>query len=176
MENNGDPCFNKYPKAPTPYRYLNSGSWIGFANKAADMLKAISEEAGNDFQNANDQKLVADMFIAGRFGIELDYYNSIFQSMHMTLDPPLPYCNPKESIELQSNGEWKNKLTNSIPSVIHFNGGGKSYHLNMEGQMWYKSPEHNTEVKKEMINKHMVSVPTAKNGKLRFEELCPNYL
>jgi len=27
------------------------------------MLKAISEEAGNDFQNANDQKLVADMFI-----------------------------------------------------------------------------------------------------------------
>jgi len=175
IEDNGDACFNKYPKAPTPYRYLNSGSWIGFAKKAAEMLKAVSQEAGNNFQNANDQKLVADMFIAGRFGIELDYYNSIFQSMHMTLDPPLPYCNPMENIELSTNGIWKNKLTNSNPSVIHFNGGGKAYHLQMESKMWYKESQHNTDIKKDMLRKHLVSVPTAPNGKLPFETLCPNY-
>lgn len=115
------------------------------------------------------------MFIAGRFGIELDYYNSIFQSMHMTSDPPLPHCNPMENIELSTNGIWKNKLTNSNPSVIHFNGGGKAYHLQMESKMWYKESQYNTDIKKDMLKKHLVSVPTAPNGKLPFATLCPNY-
>ena len=41
--------------------------------------------------------------------------------------------------------------------------------------MWYKAPEYNTDEKRGMIKKHLVSVPTASNGKLPFEELCPNY-
>ena len=34
-------CFNKYPKSPTPYRYLNSGMWMGYAALASDMLGEI---------------------------------------------------------------------------------------------------------------------------------------
>ena len=88
IENRGKACFDSYPQSPTPYRYLNSGTWIGKADKAADMLLEVMKEAGGSFANANDQKLVADFYIAGRFGIKLDFYNKIFQSMHMTLDPP----------------------------------------------------------------------------------------
>ena len=56
-------CFGKYPPSPTPYRYLNSGTWIGYANASAEMLAQVMMEAGKDFGNANDQKLVADMYM-----------------------------------------------------------------------------------------------------------------
>jgi len=88
-------CFHKYPRSPTPYRYLNSGTWIGFANSSSEMLRQVMIGAGKDFDNANDQKLCADMYMEGKFGIQLDFYSRIFQSVHMTLDPPLPRCNPK---------------------------------------------------------------------------------
>ena len=56
----------------------------------------------------------------------------------MTLDPPLPRCNPVEDVVLTPGGRWRNKLTKAVPAVLHFNGGGKAYHLKMEGKMWYK--------------------------------------
>jgi hypothetical protein len=130
MENKGQACFVDYPKSPTPYRYLNSGTWIAKAGSAKDMLLAVIEEAGKNFANANDQKLVADMYIQGRFGIKLDFYSEIFQSMHMTLSKPLPFCNPTKDVVI-INGHFHNKLTKTDPSVFHFNGGGKSVHLKM---------------------------------------------
>lgn len=130
MQDNGRPCFKDYPKAPTPYRYLNSGTWIAKAGSAKDMLSAVIQEAGKNFANANDQKLVADMYIQGRFNIKLDFYSKIFQSMHMTLSKPLPVCNPTKDVQVV-NGHFYNKLTNTFPSVLHFNGGGKAVHLDM---------------------------------------------
>ena len=134
IENKGKACFEDYPKSPTPYRYLNSGTWIGRAAPAAKMLIAVMESAGGDFKNANDQKLVADFYIEGKYGIQLDFYNKLFQSMHMTLDPPLPHCNPFSDIVLVNHddnthnkkyGKFYNKRTQSEPTVFHFNGGGK---------------------------------------------------
>ena len=119
----GRPCFDKYPKSPTPYRYLNSGTWIGKASPSAAMLHAVQLEAGKDFVNANDQELVANMFIEGRFGISLDYNAKLFQSMHLTLDRPLPYCKPIDDIEVVGRGQLHNKLTDTFPAVFHFNGG-----------------------------------------------------
>lgn len=119
---NKDTCFNGYPPSPTKARYLNSGAWIGYAAEAAGMLSAIIEDAGDSFENANDQKLAADMYINGRFGIKLDFYNSIFQSMHYTLNDPLPYCYPRKELELNRKGRWINKATKSSPAVFHFNG------------------------------------------------------
>jgi len=171
-----DACFTKYPKSPTPYRYLNSGTWIGYAKPAADMLLQIIKEAGNDFTNANDQKLVADFYIDGRFGIKLDFYNLIFQSMHMTLDPPLPHCNPVEHVVITPEYKWKNELTKSLPSVFHFNGGGKRHHLRMEKEMWYKRPENNDVAHKQSLADYYILVPTNANGKLRFKEICPSYV
>ena len=168
-------CFSDYPKAPTPYRYLNSGTWIGPAGQAKDMLNDVMVEAGSDFRNANDQKLVADMYIAGKHGIELDFYNKIFQSMHMTLDRPLPRCNPVEDVKMQ-DGRWRNTLTGNSPAVVHFNGGGKTVHLKMEGVMWWKSATYKASQEKVKLSGHRVKVPNAPNGTLRFDELCRDYM
>ena len=124
----GRPCFEKYPKAPTPYRYLNSGTWIGKARSSAVMLEAVEKEAGKNFAKANDQELVANMFMEGRYGIVLDYYAKLFQSMHLTLDKPLPRCYPYKDIEVVG-GRIHNKRTDSYPAVLHFNGGLVMYLL-----------------------------------------------
>ena len=39
-------CLKTYPYSPTPYRYLNSGTWIGYAKSATEMLSNIILEAG----------------------------------------------------------------------------------------------------------------------------------
>lgn len=169
-------CFDKYPQSPTPYRYLNSGSWVGKASLAAEMLAEVIRKAGNDFRNANDQKLVADMYISGKYGIQLDFYNNIFQSMHMTLDAPLPYCNPRPDIILNSNNTWYNKRTKATPAVFHFNGGGKRHHLSMEGMMWYKNKRYSTNEEKQKLASHLLSVPSHPSGKLRFDQICSSYI
>lgn len=152
MENKGHDCFYAYPKSPTPYRYLNSGTWIGIADQSAAMLLDIINKAGSDFANANDQKLVSDMFIHKQHGIELDYYSRVFQSMHMT-DRPLAHCAPggdvttptQRAIAFPHNSSvpisYYNAVTQSIPAVYHFNGGGKTYHLKYESGMWYRQKQ-----------------------------------
>ena len=177
IENRGRACFESYPKSPTPYRYLNSGTWIGRADKAADMLLEVMKEAGGTFANANDQKLVADFYIAGRFGIKLDFYNKIFQSMHMTLDPPLPQCDPTKDVQLTENGRFMNQLTKSRPAILHFNGGGKRVHLKMEAASWYKAPQHNTKEKVEALRAFRIAAPTQQDParRLSFDAICPEY-
>lgn len=169
-------CLHKYPSSPTPYRYLNSGTWIGYAKEATEMLAEVIRGAGNNFAQANDQKLVADMYISGKHGIKLDFYNKLFQSMHMTLDRPLPYCNPVKDIVRTKDGRFLNERTNSKPAVLHFNGGGKAYHLKMEGQLWYKAPEHNTPEKRQQLAQSVLTVPTQKDRTLRFQDLCGDYV
>lgn len=174
----GKACFEGYPKSPTPYRYLNSGTWIGKASTAKDMLAAVMEEAGKDFANANDQKLVADMFMQGRFGIQLDYHARLFQSMHMTYDKPLAFCDPIKDIEVIGDGRFHNKRTDSLPSVFHFNGGGKRHHLNMEAQLWYKKQaKYNTKDAMRTIADTEISVPipTNRDRKLKFKDICREY-
>ena len=169
---------HSYPLSPTPYRYLNSGSWMGLAGPAALMLQEVQRLAGDNWATANDQKLVADMFIDGRHKIKLDYSATIFLSLHMTLDPPLPRCNPSEDLHFDSNsGTWLNSRTNTKPSIFHFNGGGKQHHLNMEGQGWYKQFLRNskTEVHSTLATKR-IKMPTHSSGGLLFKDICLNYL
>ena len=143
------------------------------------MLEEIIKEAGTDFLNANDQKLVADMYLNHKYGIKLDFYNEIFQSMHMTLDPPLAHCNPMDDTELiniNDNKRYRNKLTDSLPSILHFNGGGKTHHLDMEGKMWYQDAVHNTKEIRERLASRLINVPTAVGGRMRFDKLCTAYV
>jgi len=173
----GRPCFESYPQSPTPYRYLNSGTWIGRAGRAAEMLAAVIKEAGKDFANANDQKLVADMFMEKRYGLRLDYHARLFQSMHMTFDKPLPYCNPAEDIEVVGDGRFHNKRTHSSPSVFHFNGGGKKHHLKMESKLWYKAAKYNTPEQRNKLATTVISTPIDefRNRTMQFNKICTTY-
>ena len=51
-------------------------TWNTFsrAGAAAAMLGEVIALAGSDFENANDQKLVADMYMAGKHGIRVDFF------------------------------------------------------------------------------------------------------
>ena len=172
-------CFDKYPMSPTPYRYLNSGAWIGRAKQAQNMLNYVMIQAGANFANANDQKLMGDIYIEGKYDIKLDFYSKIFQSMHMTLDKPLPYCDPTKHIKLNKHNNFINTLTNTKPAIYHFNGGGKRVHLSMEKSIWYKKNSlYNTKIIIDDLKKHLISVPLKndKNRKISFNDLCPNYL
>jgi hypothetical protein len=168
-------CTHAYPLAPTPYRFLNSGSWIGYAKPASEMLLTVMEEAGANFGMANDQKLIADMYIDGRNGIKLDFHNKLFQSMHMTLEGrPLPYCNPHDNIELKDSGKFYNNLTHSFPAVFHFNGGGKRHHLKMEASIWYKSSGETTREKLDaLFNAHIYN---NSYNNMTFGQLCSDYM
>lgn len=170
-------CLHRYPPSPTPYRYLNSGTWIGYAKQAKEMLAEVIRLAGQNFDNANDQKLVADMFLAGTHGIKLDYQCEIFQSMHRTDPPPLPLCNPSADMHLSPEKRWFNSRTKTYPAIFHFNGGGKAHHLRMEKSVWYKESSYYHGDKWEALRHSRVTVPSrSPHGFMNFDELCPDYL
>ena len=177
LEDNGRVCFENYPSSSSPYRYLNSGAWVGRAFNVKNMLFEIIEKAGNNFMNANDQKLVANMFLNGRHNITLDYQTKVFQSMHMTLTPPLPVCDPKGDVIFDDKGKLTNKRTHGRPSIVHFNGGGKKYHLKIESEMWYKKEIHNSPEERKLIGDHLLSAPCFEDGErqIKFKDFCPTY-
>ena len=46
---------NPVPPSPSIYRYLNSGTWMGYAEVAVKMLEEVQLKAGSDWDTANDQ-------------------------------------------------------------------------------------------------------------------------
>jgi hypothetical protein len=143
------------------------------------MLSTVIKEAGKDFDNANDQKLIADLFISKRFDISLDYYTKIFQAMHMTLDPPLAHCDPNvdiiERIDEDTKSIWYNNQTKSTPAVFHFNGIWR-YHLQMEAKAWYKKKITNNEKVMNDLKNRLILVPSSSqpSRRLTFNAICPN--
>lgn len=138
-------CENDYPKSPTPYRFLNSGAWIGYAGKMRNLLRDVLVEIGTNFTNANDQKLIADFFLYRNqlYNISLDYNAEIFQSMHRSNSSSNNMdCNPSNDMILSKDKEWINKRTDTVPAILHFNGGGKKHHLRSLERLWYKSPNY----------------------------------
>eukprot|EP00638_Chattonella_subsalsa_P005338 CAMPEP_0117744694 /NCGR_PEP_ID=MMETSP0947-20121206/6915_1 /TAXON_ID=44440 /ORGANISM="Chattonella subsalsa, Strain CCMP2191" /LENGTH=424 /DNA_ID=CAMNT_0005561699 /DNA_START=17 /DNA_END=1288 /DNA_ORIENTATION=+ len=130
----GNICFDKYPKAPTPYRYLNSGQWAAYAAAVRPVLaEALKKTQGS--MKVIDQEVVADIYMEKKYDLILDHNSAIFQAMHRTDPPDLPYCNPMEAIKMQGS-KYFNTVTKTVPSIFHFNGGGKKVHLPMEKKMW----------------------------------------
>ena len=139
----GVTCRDKYPASPTPYRYLNSGGWIGYAGAAAEFLQALVDAGGGAkgkaFHKLNDQELASDMYMTGAHDITLDHYNTIFQAMHAIHDSTaVPNCDPWPHMR-EEDGVWHNDETRSRPAIYHFNGGGKAHHLSMEARTWWKT-------------------------------------
>ena len=133
-------CRDEYPPSPTPYRYLNSGSWAGKASVAAKFLRAIGAGSTTaDFHKLNDQELASELYLRRGFpGLQLDHHAKLFQAMHAINDDTLvPNCDPRPHLR-EVDGVWRNTLTGSTPAVFHFNGGGKRHHLPMEARTWWK--------------------------------------
>lgn len=108
----------QYPSfTETPYKFLNSGTYIG----NVDTLKKIINKTNlnlnsDDFNNIDDQLFFTDIYLNNKNLIVLDHYNSIFNCMAGACD------------DLEYRGQWYNKKTNTYPLVFHGNGNdGKEF-------------------------------------------------
>lgn len=143
-----------HPKGSHPYQYLNSGTYIGFAEHIVQLLQMAvskSEELG-PFIN-DDQLLLMRLFAHPVYGLGLhvDAEGSLFQTFstrhylvcepnrcqtvhHEVGSPEHAACNALGDIGsgmadlFQATGTFAfhNSRTGAFPSVLHFNGRSPS--------------------------------------------------
>jgi hypothetical protein len=105
-----------YPECATPYRFLNSGLWMGEIKAAKEMINRILLN-GVPLENLSDQQLYTEMFLSGNAPITLDYKCSLFQSLYGSVD----------DLEINQSGRIKNRITGESPLVFHGNGSSSLY-------------------------------------------------
>lgn len=93
-----------WPETETPYRYLNSGLFIGTVSE----LKNIVADELTD--NADDQEFYQRKFLSGAYSMALDYEAYIFN------------CHEPKLL-IQGNKQFLNPLTKTCPCIYHGNGG-----------------------------------------------------
>lgn len=70
-----------YPTAPTPYRFLNSGLWIGEIAHVRPILKHLLQTS---YSQKCDQRMFTKLFLTDAAPIALDYYCRLFQSLYLS--------------------------------------------------------------------------------------------
>ena len=132
---------DQFPQSETPYRYLNSGLFIG----RVDELKKIFAETIQDHED--DQLYYQKRFLSGEFDIKLDYEGYIFQCY----DPVV--CNDKAgSTSSNSIDAMYNPITKCFGCMYHGNGGDEakqhfvSLYNSFYGSTTFYVPTHNYEV------------------------------
>lgn len=98
-----------YPRTESVYKYLNSGSFIGYV----DDIKRIITDDVNDIDD--DQRFYTSKFLH-RLDIKLDYNCDIFQALNGATDHIIVHKN-----------RIYNKYTKSYPIFIHGNGPSKNF-------------------------------------------------
>jgi len=99
----------RYPPVPTPYRFLNSGTFIGNARYLLWLLARWDAAAWP--ADASDQLLLTDAFLANTSALALDYECRLFQCMHSA----------EGDVEVDENG-FRNLVTGTRPLIVHANG------------------------------------------------------
>lgn len=113
-----------FPDGGSPYRFLNSGFFIGEWDQIRDLLTKMKlEEIPDDFRkpdgsmhHENDQEYYLQAYADKLVPMTLDSQCQVCQTLHAV---------PKEEIELISWDRFKNVRTGSEPPIAHANGGGK---------------------------------------------------
>jgi hypothetical protein len=103
----------KFLPSPTPYKFLNSGCYIGRVKQIKRLLNFVNN-------SDDDQEYFQKKYLTFEHPIVLDYYSSIFQ------------CLESSSIDLQIKLD-KNRIYNCItdeePCCLHGNGGKNTKEL-----------------------------------------------
>ncbi len=109
----------RYPAAPedNPYRFLNSGAFIG---KAGDLSRIIAAKIADD---EDDQRYYTERFLSGKFKMKLDYGCRLFQCLNGALEH---VCAD------EGRGMLHNEKLDGWPAVVHANGSSKPW-LEKEG-------------------------------------------
>ena len=93
----------RFPPAPTSYRYLNSGCFIGRVGELKRVLQTLIHDS------ADDQLYLQHRFLSGQYDIKLDYEGYIFQTN-------------SETVTIQK-GVVFNSETRCYGCIYHGNGG-----------------------------------------------------
>lgn len=99
----------------TNFKYLNSGGYIGYKKNIYQMLTSTKlEEITMLCKNGGDQNFFTQYYLNNQINIKLDTNQEIFQSM---------CCVNFYEFEFH-NGYLYNKILETYPCFIHFNGFG----------------------------------------------------
>lgn len=122
---------NEYPKTESPYKYLNSGGYIGYASKLYSLLDKHKIKNKDD-----DQLYFTNLFLSKdiqeKYKIRLDHKATIFQSAYGATG--------ELKLQESSDGFYNlvNEITNTTPLVLHGNGQSKLF-LNSFGNYLAKA-------------------------------------
>ena len=106
---------NRYPNSPTPFKYINTGGFIGYVRN----LKALLKELSPINLKQGDQGQVSPYFLKNQYAFTLDYHCNIFLSLYEV---------DKNELEIDTNkGVVHCHTTLTDPCVIHANG--KSFNI-----------------------------------------------
>lgn len=106
-----DKSLEAFFEAPTEYRYLNSGLYIGYARSILALI-------GDYIENSSDDQLhLQKRYIASKFitpnEYKLDHENYIFQCL----------SNSRNDVTIKKNNQILNTATNCCTCIVHGNGG-----------------------------------------------------
>jgi len=123
-------CHDEYPlilplsnvDVDNPYRYLNAGVWMGYADTAIQFLEGmimIDEMRPRlPMTEGDDQAHFHYAFMSHMYSTSLDYHNALFGAMGSV----------KEEITFDGDQKrWKHQSYDTYPLTLHFNGNKEGY-------------------------------------------------
>lgn len=107
-----------YPASSTPWRYCNSGGYLGKKDDILDLLDAMATVQHPDYipvwrskDWSNDQFRMSVVYLNG-YSLRIDTHCNVFQTMGCS-----------EPGEMKWRGSYlMNRVTGTFPCIIHFNG------------------------------------------------------
>lgn len=115
---------DKHPTTTSPYRFLNSGFFIGETGAVLQMLREMDLDHVPDDKlpdgtvvNTNDQAIYMAWYVDHQESATLDVYAKLCQSLHGS--------GPDEFV--LDGSRVLSHVTGEYPCVFHGNGGGKDW-------------------------------------------------
>lgn len=107
---------SKYPPSPTPFRYINTGSYIGYAWFIKQLLKDMAPIKAHEC----DQGQMTLYYFKHRDQFYLDYYCHLFLPLHGVTKKDL-------KLNVKSRSVYC-RITKSTPCLVHGNGQSKRFY------------------------------------------------
>lgn len=104
--------FRKFPKSPTPFRYINTGTYMGYVSQ----IRKVFDEISPIQPNLDDQGVLSMYYVNHQDKMVLDTNCDLFLTLHR-IDP--------EQIVIDREKCQVIAPTKTIPCVVHGNGDGK---------------------------------------------------
>jgi hypothetical protein len=111
-----DSVFPAGVETESPYRFLNSGFFMG---PASDIMELIRPMLSDVKQATDDQRFYTERYLKGDSPIQLDTECNLTQCLASDMKDHIVWDDQQE--------RWCNKETGAYPCIMHGNGDGKAF-------------------------------------------------